>query len=420
MQNTFNKWLLFIFTAIIMLSSSGLVRAQQKKFKVVIDAGHGGHDTGTTGTGRMKKKEKDIALAVAKLVGKKLSAYKDIQPILTRRKDVFLKLYERAEIANKNKADLFVSIHCNANRNSHAAGSETYVLGVHRNKDNLEVAKRENAVIKLESDNKLHYEGFDPDHPETFIGLTLMQEAYLDQSIMLASLIQKAYKKFVHKRDRSVQQAGFAVLRLTYMPSVLTEIGFLTNPAEERFLNSKAGQNKIATAIANAIVQYKNYIRYNTPVSPQLTKKSASTRVHKQEKNIVKLAKHKKSHQHSELASTSKKNKPITVVDKKNGASKKPTHKKTTKDIKYKGVIFKVQLFATKKKIPLLPKNFRGLKDLSMIKEGNLYKYFAGHTSDFEKILEVKGEARYKSFSSAFIVAYTGNKRIPLSEALKK
>ncbi len=420
MQNTFNKWLLFIFTAIIVLSPLELARAQQKKFKVVIDAGHGGHDTGTTGTGRMKKKEKDVALAVAKLVGKKLSGYKDIQPILTRRKDVFLKLYERAEIANKNKADLFVSIHCNANRNSHAAGSETYVLGVHRNKDNLEVAKRENAVIKLEADNKLHYEGFDPDHPETFIGLTLMQEAYLDQSIMLASLIQKAYKKFVHKRDRSVQQAGFAVLRLTYMPSVLTEIGFLTNPAEERFLNSKAGQNKIATAIANAIVQYKNYIRYNTPVSPGLTKKTTQTTKQNQEKNTLKLVKNLKADKHSELTSTSKKPKTTTAKAKKNASDKKLYHKNSNKDASYKNVIFKVQLLATKKKIPLLPENFRGLKDLSMIKEGNLYKYFAGHTTDFEKILQVKGEARYKSFNSAFIVAYAGNKRIPLSEALKK
>ncbi len=408
MLNPFKNIKLFFLTAIIVLSSFEISFAQQKKFKVVIDAGHGGHDTGTRGTGRMKKREKDIALSVAKLVAEKLAVYKNIQPILTRRKDVFLKLYERAEIANKNKADLFVSIHCNANKNRRAVGSETFVLGVHRNKDNLEVAKRENAVIKLEADNKLHYEGFDPDHPETFIGLTLMQEAFLDQSIMLASMIQKAYKNATHHRDRSVQQAGFAVLRLTYMPSVLTEIGFLTNPEEERFLNSKAGQNKIATAIANAIVQYKNYINYNTPVSKLPNSTQVKNTVTRQKKQV-------KSQTPTHIASQNKQQDHV-----KKTKTAKIKSNKTGKNVSYKQVFFKVQLLAAKKKIPLLPENFRGLRDLSMTKEGDLYKYFAGHTSDFQKILEVKGEARYKSFNQAFIVAYVGGKRVPLTEVLKK
>jgi len=395
--------LLIFFTAIIVLFPAGRVAAQQKKFKVVIDAGHGGHDTGTRGTGKMKKKEKDIALAVAKLVAKKLKAYKDIKPILTRNKDVFLQLYQRAEIANKNKADLFISIHCNANRNSRASGSETFVLGVHRNKDNLEVAKRENAVIELEADNKLHYKGFDPKHPETFIGLTLMQEEFLDQSITLASLIQQEYKKRIkHSKDRSVQQAGFAVLRLTYMPSVLTEIGFLTNPKEEKYLNSKAGQDKIATSIANAIVKYKNYINYNTPVT--------NTQPKTQSKTVV-----SKSKSDTSIKTVSKKPKIPKKSIKKHHTT---VPKQVSQDAVYKGVIFKVQLMATKKKISLKPENFKGLRNLSMTKEGGLYKYFAGQTSNFEKILEVKGEARYKSFRQAFIVAYKNGKRVPLSEIL--
>jgi len=393
-----NKNTVYLFLlAIIMLNPLQNTFAQQKKFKVVIDAGHGGHDTGTRGTGRMKKREKDIALAVAKLVAQKLKNYKDIHPILTRRKDIFLELYQRAEIANKHKADLFVSIHCNANKNKRASGSETFVLGVHRNKDNLEVAKRENSVIKLESDNKLHYEGFDPDHPETFIGLTLMQEEFLDQSIMLASLIQKEYKKRINHKDRSVQQAGFAVLRLTYMPSVLTEIGFLTNPQEEKFLNSKSGQNKIATAIANAIVTYKNYITSNTAIAPDITKRPDTAK-----KNTKKQP--KIPHKTQKVVKTKPKAKPPTKLP----------HKITGK------VVYKVQLMAVSKKIPLLPENFRGLKNLSMIKEGNLYKYFAGHTSDFDKIREIKGEARYKSFNQAFIVAFVNGKRVPLSEVLKQ
>ena len=383
--------------------------AQQKKFKVVIDAGHGGHDTGTRGTGSMRKSEKDVALAVAKLVAKKLKAYKDIKPILTRNKDVFLELYQRAEIANRNKADLFISIHCNANKNNKASGSETFVLGVHRNKDNLEVAKRENAVIELEADNKLHYKGFDPKHPETFIGLTLMQEEFLDQSIMLASLIQEEYKKNIkNSKDRSVQQAGFAVLRLTYMPSVLTEIGFLTNPKQEKFLHSKAGQNKIATSIVNAILKYKKYINYNTPSlngngknNTELTGVTQNTGSQKKEKkDIVQHTTGKKA-----KYTVKKNNNQVTKT--KSGASV------------YKNVIFKVQLLASSKKIALTPENFRGLKDLSMEKEGDLYKYFAGHTSDFEKILDVKGEARYKSYKQAFIVAYVNGKRVPLSKVLQ-
>ncbi len=406
MLNNLKKIFIFTFTAIIVLIPSGKIFSQQKKFKVVIDAGHGGKDTGTRGTGKMRKSEKDVALAVAKLVAKKLKAYKDIKPVLTRDKDIFLELYQRAEIANKNKADVFISIHCNANRNKRASGSETYVLGVHRNKDNLEVAKRENAVIELEADNKLHYKGFDPKHPETFIGLTLMQEEFLDQSIMLASLIQQEYKKHIkNTKDRSVQQAGFAVLRLTYMPSVLTEIGFLTNPEEEKFLHSKAGQEKIANSIVAAIVKYKKYIESNTPG----LKEDTFEVVQNDDTEQTKTQKDNKVN--------GEQNNKTGNRDKKNGQSVKKTQEQ--KGAVYKNVVFKVQLLATSKKIPLTPENFRGLKDLSVVKEGGLYKYFAGHTSDFEKILEVKGEARYKSFRQAFIVAYVNGKRVPLSEVLR-
>ncbi len=360
--------IILFFTAIIMLNPFAHASAQKKKFKVVIDAGHGGHDTGTTGTGKMKKREKDVALAVAKLVAQKLKKHREIKPILTRNKDVFLELYQRAEIANKNKADLFISIHCNANKSSRANGSETFVLGIHRNKDNLKVAERENSVIKLEKDNKLHYEGFDPAHPESFIGLTMMQEEFLDQSILLASMIQEEYKKHVKViKDRSVQQAGFAVLRLTYMPSVLTEIGFLTNTKEEKYLNSKAGQEKIATSIVRAILRYQKYIQENTP-----------------ENNV-----------------------------------RTENPKFETTQI-YKGVVFKVQIAASKQKLELIPQNFNGLKDISMVKVGKWYKYYAGHTSDYNKIKKIRDVARTKTYPKAFIVAYKNGKRVSLSDVLKK
>jgi len=373
MQNISIRFLWFIFIAIIMLNPSEYIFGQQKKFKVVIDAGHGGHDSGTTGTGKRKKREKDIALAVALLVDKKLKKYTDIKPILTRKKDVFVELYERAAIANRNKADLFISIHCNANKNSRANGSETFVLGIHRNKDNLNVAKRENSVIKLEKDNKLHYEGFDAEHPESFIGLTLVQEAFLDQSIMMASLIQQEFGKSLKNiKDRSVQQAGFAVLRLTYMPSVLSEIGFLSNDKEEKFLNTKVGQDKIAIAIANAIVKYKKSIYNNTPNASQITHKTDKEDVNKYETKI------------------------------------------------YPDITFKVQLMATRKKISLDNKIFKGLKNIRMLKIGMWYKYFAGSTSDYNEIVRIKHKAHQKSFKQAYIVAYKGKQRMTLSKILHK
>ncbi len=355
-----------VLLAIIVLYTPQTLFSQQKKFKVVIDAGHGGKDSGSIGTGKLKKKEKDIALAVALLVNKKLQNHPEIKPILTRKSDHFLELWERAEIANKNKANLFVSIHCNANKSPKPKGSETFVLGIHRNKDNLEVAKKENAVIKLEKDSHLKYEGFDPNHPESFIGLSLMQEEFLDQSIYMASLIQKQYEKYVQNiKNRSVQQAGFAVLRLTYMPSVLTEIGFLTNPQEERFLNSKAGQNKIAQSIVDAIEEYYQFIKANSQV-PEVSQ--------------------------SEEKNTTDKN----------------------------GIVFKVQLAASSKKIPLKPKNFNGLTDLSMTKNGRWYKYYTGHSSDIQKIRLVQRKAHKKNYKTAFIVAFKNGKRISLQEALKK
>lgn len=364
-KNTKHIFSLF-FLAIIMLFSSYGLFSQEKKFKVVIDAGHGGKDSGAIGTGKMKKKEKDIALSVALLVNQKLKNHPGIKPILTRKSDHFLELWERAEIANKNKADLFVSIHCNANKSSKPKGSETFVLGIHRNKDNLEVAKKENAVIKLEKDNHLHYEGFDPDHPESFIGLSLMQEEFLDQSIYMASLVQKQYEKHVKNiKDRSVQQAGFAVLRLTYMPSVLTEIGFLTNPQEERFLNSKSGQNKIAQSIADAIVDYYHYIKANTQ---------------------------------GEVAGNENENSGFDD----------------------KGIVFKVQLMASSRKIPLDPENFNGLTDLSMTKNGRWYKYYTGHSRDIQEIRLIQRRARKKNYATAFVVAFKNGKQISLQEALKK
>lgn len=222
---------------------------------VVIDAGHGGKDPGAIGPG--KAQEKDIALIVALKLGDYIQkSHPDVKVIYTRKSDVFLELHERAEIANKNKADLFIAIHCNASTNPDVAGSSSYVLGLHRTEANLEVAKRENAVINLEEDKDKNYE-FDPNSPEGHIIMSMKQNAFLDQSIEFASKTENQLENYAKRKSMGVKQAGFYVLYKTAMPSILAEIGFISNPDEEKFLNSVKGQDLIASALYNSFKDYK-------------------------------------------------------------------------------------------------------------------------------------------------------------------
>jgi len=367
---------LFILGTLLLLLNAGMpckLHAQnEKKFTVVIDPGHGGKDTGTPGTGKYRTAEKDIVLAVAKRVRDLLRRHPDIRVIMTRTSDKFLGLRRRAEIANKHKADVFVSIHCNASTNPRAAGSETFVLGVHRNKDNLEVAKRENAVILLEDDYQLHYEGFDPNAPETFIGLEILQEEFLEQSILLASMLQREYEKRVATKNRSVQQAGFAVLRLTYMPSILTEIGFLTNPQEEKMLRSAAGQEKIALSIANAVVRYKDIIRQNS------TDPTSSV------------------NQKEETAQNTSSRRPLRT-----------------------DVFYTVQIKSSVRLIPLKADYFKGIKPTFYQKIDGVYKYFYGQTRNWSEAKNLLHKARSRGFADAFIVGFKNGKRVGAAEVKK-
>ncbi len=413
MKNFFDKktWI-----GIIMLVGMPIyaIQAQTqhpaKKFTVVIDPGHGGKDAGTLGTGRTKIHEKDVVLAIGKKVDSILKKNDpDIRVIMTRKTDKFVELRKRADIANKAKADVFVSIHCNANPNKNVRGSETYVLGIHRNKDNLEVAKKENAVIKLEDDYKLHYKGFDPDAPETFIGLELMQEEYLEQSILLAALVQKEYQKSVHTKNRSVQQAGFAVLRLTYMPSILTEVGFLSNPEEEKFLHSRAGQLKIANSIANAVIKYKKLILQNTEAAGDLhvsdlnVPGSGSTNTGRETGHAstggARDVQHTQNSQHSLTSSGN--NFEVSNVNCNN-------------------CFFSVQVAMSKHKIPNVSRYFKGLNPVFYKKMGNAYKYFYGKTLNFDKVKKLQRQARQKGFRDAFIVGFRNGNRVPAGSILKK
>lgn len=228
--------------------------------KVVIDAGHGGKDSGTIGK---FSKEKDVALKIARELGSIINKYlKDVEVIYTRDNDTFVELEQRAQLANKNGADVFISIHCNAvPRNKEKIyGTETYVMGLHTSEANLEVAKRENSVILLEENYEERYEGFDPNAPESHILFSLYQNAYLENSLSLAQKVEDQFKNRVGRKSRGVKQAGFWVLYRTSMPSILVEVGYLSNPKEEKYLNDDLGQTYIASGIFRAFRDYKNEI----------------------------------------------------------------------------------------------------------------------------------------------------------------
>ncbi|MCI9845427.1 N-acetylmuramoyl-L-alanine amidase [Flavobacterium pectinovorum] len=376
-MNIFNKTkLIFIFFLTI---TSFCAYSQSNVFKVTLDAGHGDHDFGAVYSGRI---EKNIALAIVLKVGKILELNPNVQVIYTRKTDVFIDLKERANIANRANSNIFVSIHCNANKNTAADGTETYVMGLSKVASNLEAAKKENSVITLEKDYKRKYEGFDPNSPESMIGMTLMQEEYLDNSISLASKIEDNFGKLGKKiRGEGVKQAPFMVLHKAYMPRVLVETGFVSNPAEGDILNSEAGQDDIAEAIAQAILSYKReYFGTGTP-----------------EINEVKPAK-----------DTSIPAKPKTIE----------TAPKVVKDAP-KGTFFKVQLIASIKKTPLEPKNFKGLKSITMVYENNIYKYFYQETSDYEIAKKYLQEAKSKGYGASFLVATKNGEKISIQDAIK-
>ncbi|MGO3183146.1 MAG: N-acetylmuramoyl-L-alanine amidase family protein [Aequorivita sp.] len=341
-----------------------------KPFVVVLDAGHGGHDHGNKGNGYT---ESEISLNIVLKAGAALEKIPNVKVIYTRKTDVFIELRERAAIANRHDADLFVSVHCNAH-SSNAFGAETFVLGLHKSQANFEVAKKENEVIYLEANYEEKYGGFDPNAPESLIGMVLMQEEYLDQSILLASLVQNNVVNNLKRHDRSVKQAGFWVLHNTYMPSVLIETGFLTNKKEGAYLNSAKGQTEMAHEISKAIEGY--------------------------------------------IKSLSISDEKIKDPDVKELEVEKALE--TTKEDIFDGITFKVQLAASNKKLDPKPSNFKGLKAVARDREDGLFKYYYGETSDYNKIQVMKTFVQQKGFPSAYIVAFNKRgKKVNLPEVLK-
>ena len=358
----YTKYLSIIFFLFTFTLSFG---QNHTKFKVVLDAGHGGEDPGAVKNGI---KEKDIVLDVVLKIGKILESNNNIEIIYTRKTDVFIGLKERANIANKAKANLFVSVHCNGVKSIAARGTETFVMGMSRTDTNLDIAKKENGVIFLEKNYNEKYKGFDPNNPETLLGLKILQEEFLDQSISLASEIEKNFVSNDGRFSRGVKQQPIWVLDATVMPGVLIELGFVSHPEEGKYLDSNKGKEEIATSISKAIVSYRNDF-FNPDASERNT-----------ESNTV-------------ISDDNSNPKIVNSSDSENGKS-------TT-------TYYKVQISAGRKKIATKPSNFKGLKEISFEKDKKLYKYFYGNETDYNACKKKLEEAKKKGYTSAFIVTFT-------------
>jgi N-acetylmuramoyl-L-alanine amidase len=371
--------------AIFIGATTTPLRDPSKTFTVVLDAGHGGKDPGNLGTGRHKRTEKDISLDVVLELGKMIETnYPDVEVVYTRKTDVFPSLNERVKIANKAQADLFISVHCNANANKEAFGSETYVMGLHKSEESLQTAMRENASIYLEENYEKDYDGFDPKNPDTYIALSLRENVFLDQSLSLAKGIQDDFRVKVGRKDRGVKQAGYYVISFTNMPSVLVELGFLTNSTEEDFLQTPDGKSKMSLSIYKAFKEFRD---------------KAATK-----------------------AGTVAAEKPVVKDDKIPVKPNTPAAKTTA--VVYKevttGVKFQVQILTSSKPLNKKSSEFKGLDKVDEYISGNVYKYLAGSTPNFQEAKDMQKILREMGFKDAFIVSFENGKKLDLNEAIAK
>lgn len=384
--NFFIKTLLLGF---FLLTASGL---PAQDFTVVIDAGHGGHDPGAVGK---ISKEKDINLNVALRLGKLIEKNcRDTKVIYTRRKDVFVKLDRRAEIANNAKADLFISIHTNSLKNNRTVqGPSTWTLGLAKSDANLEVAKRENAVILYEDDYQTRYAGFNPNSAESYIIFEFMQDQYMEQSVQLASLVQKQFKNSCKRTDRGVHQAGFLVLKASAMPSILVELGFISTPEEERFLNSEKGVQTLAQGIYEAFCTYKNgQMKRKGKASAGQPEQTSGTAA---ESNVEAT---------EETTDTTTERTPSQIPDRPSQISDRP--------------VFKIQFMASDQKLKSSDKRLKGLSPVEWYRENGLYKYTCGATEDYNEALRMKKKVAQK-FKDAFIIAFRNGKKTNTQQAIR-
>ncbi|MBU0486383.1 MAG: N-acetylmuramoyl-L-alanine amidase [Bacteroidetes bacterium] len=373
---------IFVMLAAILVVVCAFRGGNGDKVKVVvIDAGHGGKDPGCTYKGIF---EKDIVLSIVLKLGKLIeNNFTDVEVIYTRNTDEFVDLNRRAKIANENKADLFISVHANASKSAVPFGFETWVMGVHKNDDNLEVAKKENASILLEDDHSANYEGFDPNSTEAYIIFSLYQNAFLARSSSFAGLIQDQFREKLKREDRGVKQAGFLVLYRTTMPSVLVEAGFLSNADERKFISSAKGQQYIAESLYRAFARYKadvegyDYVEDTDLEIPDMSQFKEEPEPDTSKVNIDMQVQ------------------PEVAIE----------------------FYYAVQMTSSPKKISLEEKQFAGLKDLQEYEADGIYKYTAGKFQDIKDASDYKKVVKMKGFSEAFVVAFNNGKRISLNEA---
>jgi len=378
------------------------IQAQDARFTVVLDAGHGGHDPGAMSA---NSKEKDINLQIVLDLGTIIEQkFKDVKVIYTRKTDKYLTLQERADVVNDHHADLFICIHTNASLSSAAYGAETFTLGLAKSRANLDVAMRENSVILLEEDYRTKYKGFDPNSVDSYIMFEFMQDKYIDKSVEFSSIIQKQFVSYCQRTDRGVRQAGFWVLHRSACPSVLVEVGFISNPAEERYLTSDQGQKEMATAVFNAFVDYKR--THDKKSGRQMSSVSKIDQPTKREEHNQKQSSHSEevSEHKPEIDTVAKKNQNVTPLILPVNLAHRP--------------VFKVQLFVTSKNVKAKSKEFKGVDNIDYFVEDGMNKYTVGNETDYVRIEKVRKEIVSK-FPKAFIIAFQGDKKISAREALK-
>ncbi len=347
-------------------------RAWGKDFVVVIDPGHGGRDPGAVGKISQEKKiNLNVALKLGEMIEKNCSG---VKVVYTRKTDVFVALDKRAQIANNAKADLFISIHTNSVAGKQSPqGASTWTLGLARSDANLEVAKRENSVILLESDYQQRYAGFNPKSSESYIIFEFMQDKYMEQSVHLASLVQKEFKNTCKRIDRGVHQAGFLVLKESAMPSILVELGFISNPEEERYLNTTQGVTNLSRGIYNAFVHYKKEHDLRAGVAATGLPDAGSG--------------------------------PATA----GAAEKEPTELP----------VFKVQFLTSSVKLPVNDKRLKGLQEVDLYEEGGMYKYTYGSTTDYDQVVAIRKKVA-ADFKDCFIIAFKNGRKVDLQTAISE
>ena len=393
-----------ILILLALVSFSAVALCADKRFTLVIDAGHGGHDTGAKGDFSY---EKNINLNVALAFGRYVERYcPDVKVVYTRKTDVFVPLHKRASIANKNKADVFISIHTNALPNGHIArGLETYTMGMRRSDEKLSAAKRENSVIMIEEDYKEHYEGYDPNSPESTIMFEFMHDKNMSRSVELAKYVQSSVCSIAKRQNKGVKQDVFLVLRETSMPACLIELGFITTPDEEKCLNNKSNIDKMARGIYEAFAKYKDKYDKNIAVPYKADRRRSD-----------------------DIPDTFEEENAERTDGDEAGKDRRDDAGKTAESNDVKAVggqetadrpVFKVQILASSRLLAEGSSHFKGLDGVDYYEEGGLYKYTYGASADYNEVYRLRKSILDK-FPEAFIIAFKNGAKMNVNQAIRE